>query len=422
MWHALAPNLELRATHLETPHLPRHGGGKARCGVSASGIEDIGGLGKRGLRLLHRTARQAHALAGITGGLDDLPRRVTLGEHIRHAGTVRAHEALERAHALLHANELLRVKIDGVAVVTKPRGEVIDVVERALEGVRKHGKRVVETRGIPQSRDRGGERVHGPRVTRDRLARTLACAEKGLGVLRSRQRLLELLELTLLRVYLFNAPELEGSLLEPLRTGTRELVDALVLRASVSCGGERLAIGGERRGNALPRPRVEHLGVRGGGKQALVLVLATEVDRRAHLLRELRHAGHAPVDLDATAARGLNAAPHDVAVDVIRPEVDAPFDEQVVITFANGAGVRALAHEQLAGAEQRSLARTRLTREHGEARGGHERRIADECHALDVELVNHRMGPPLAPAPSLLLLPHLAIEHARHRVIEPTRV
>ena len=78
-----------------------------------------------------------------------------------------------------------------------------------------------------------------------------------------------------------------------------------------------------------------------------------------------------------------------MTVDVIGTEVDAPLDEQVVITLANGAGIRALAHKQLAGAEQRGLARTRLAREHGEARGGHERRVADECHALDVELVNH---------------------------------
>ena len=101
-------------------------------------------------------------------------------------------------------------------------------------------------------------------------------------------------------------------------------------------------------------------------------------------------------------------------------ELQAHFEP--VLNEEDEQKLNALAHEQLAGAEQRSLARTRLTREHGEARGGHERRIADECHALDVELVNHRMGPPLAPAPSLLLLPHLAIEHARHRVIEPTRV
>ena len=126
----------------------------------------------------------------------------------------------------------------------------------------------------------------------------------------------------------------------------------------------------------------------------------------------------------------LDATPDDVAVRVVGSQVDVSLHEQVVIALAHRSRVCPLAHEQLEGGKQRRLAGTRLAREHGETGGGTDRRVTDEGHALDVELVDHGWLPPWHMAAAarggrdrlLLLLAHLPVEDARHRVIEPAGV
>ena len=204
-----------------------------------------------------------------------------------------------------------------------------------------------------------------------------------------RQGLLELLELPLLWVDLVDAPELEGRLLEALGTRLRKLMHARKLLGGIAGLPQRRSVALQSRRRRLSGPGVEHRGVRRHGEQALVLVLAAEVDRGTHLPGQLAHARHAAVNLHAAAATRLHAPAHHVAFIVIRAQVDAPLHKQVVVALADGARVGALAYQELQGTEQGRLTGARLTRQHREAGCGLDGRVADQGDALNVELVNH---------------------------------
>jgi hypothetical protein len=132
-------------------------------------------------------------------------------------------------------------------------------------------------------------------------------------VLDARKLGLELLELTWTGVDLVHAPRDEGRLVELLARRTAALAHALELRSRLGRCGKRVLIRRERIARGRARPGVEHLDVRPRVKEALVLVLAAEVDRRAHLGRELAHARHAAVKLHAAPpVRGHAPTDHHV--------------------------------------------------------------------------------------------------------------
>ena len=204
-----------------------------------------------------------------------------------------------------------------------------------------------------------------------------------------RERLLELLVLTLPQAHLVDATQDEGSLVEALVGTAAHLADALELCGGGPGVGKAVLVGRERYGCGLARPGVQELDVRGDLHQALVLVLAAEVYRRAHALGQLAHGGHAPIDLDAPAAFGLDPASHHHALGIRRGEEDAALDNQPIGTLSHGTRVRALAHQELYGREERGLARPRLPRQHGESWRGGYGRVTDEGDVLHVQLVDH---------------------------------
>ena len=93
-------------------------------------------------------------------------------------------------------------------------------------------------------------------------------------MLGARQVGLKLLELALLGVYLIDAPKDELGLGEPLARGTAHLADTLELVCGLACGLIGGNIGLTRPGRLLAHPGIEHLDVRLGRKQSLVLVLS----------------------------------------------------------------------------------------------------------------------------------------------------
>ena len=131
------------------------------------------------------------------------------------------------------------------------------------------------------------------------------------------------------------------------------------------------------------------------GEQALVLMLAAQVDRRADARREFADRGHGTVNLHAAAPGHLHATTHDTPVGIAVPEVEATLHRERIGTLAHRARIRALAHQELDGREQSGLARAGLAGEHRETGGGRrDGRLADEGDILDAKLVDHRPALP----------------------------
>ena len=162
-----------------------------------------------------------------------------------------------------------------------------------------------------------------------------------------------------------------------------------VLRVLEGCG-----VGGLRFGDRVVRPFVEHGAVVGRLHEALVLVLAAQVDRSAHRGGELFDAGDRTVDAHAAAAVGAHRAFRHAAFRLLLfpaagKREEAAFDAQAVGALPHHAGVGPVAAEQLERPEQGRLAGARFARDHREPAGGRERGVADERDILYMQLVDH---------------------------------
>ena len=419
---ALLRDLELGRPHLEKRHLLGDRRRQPGRGLGAHGIERVGRLGERGLATLELLGGAALELAAVARSGNHLAGALAALQDVRHARAVGAHEALELCHALLQTLELLGVKVQAARVAAQLRGDVLDVYERALEGARPLSERGVVARRVLERAHGVAQRVTGTALAGYELARPCGSLHEGLAVLHARELGLELLELALARVNLVYAPQHEGGLVEPLPRGAAHLAHALELCRRLPRGVERHLVDLQGLGRSGADPRVEHVDVRLDGEQALVLVLAAEVDGGPHARRELAHARHAPVKLHAPAAVGAHAPAHDRSVFVVAAQEETSLHLEGVRALAHHSGVRALPHQQLDGGEQRRLARARLSREHGEAGGGLDGGVPNERDVARAKLVDHAATPSLAPqARPRPWLDALTCPPARRRRGRPSR-
>ena len=125
------------------------------------------------------------------------------------------------------------------------------------------------------------------------------------------------------------------------------------------------------------------------GEQALVLVLAAEVHRRAHAPGELAHARHVPVHVHAAAAVRAHAPAHHGAVLVVARKEEPALDLERGRPLADHARVGALAHEELDRREQRGLSRARLAGEDVQSRSRLDVRALDDRYVFYVQLPEH---------------------------------
>ena len=387
-------DLQLGAPHLEKRHLLGDGLRQAGRPRAAHGVEGVRSDDKGLLAAPYLLGGTALQLAAVARGGHDLARLVAATEHVSHARPVRPAQPLERGEARLKPVELLWVKVHLVRVVAKLGGHVPDVDQRALERLRPAGQPPVIARRVLERAHRLAERVAGTVVPGEKLAGARGGGHEGLTVLDARKLRLELLELSLARVDLVDAAQHEGGLVEPLARGASQLPHALQLGGRLVGIHERGAIGLQRVDRRGADPGVEQLHMGLDGEQALMLVLAAEVDRGTHALRELADARHVAVQLNAAASVGAHAAAHHGAVLVVPGKKQPPLDLERRCALAHHTGVGALAHQQLDRGEQRRLAGAGLARQHGEPGRRLDGGIADERDVTRVQLVDHRATRP----------------------------
>ena len=385
---------KLGAAHLQTRHLLRDGGGEGGGGFPTRCGQSAGRLRKRRLGRVARASRGVLALGRVVHQRHQVGRLLAFGQHIGHARAVCAQKALERRHALLLLRERLRVELHVVAVVARLAGHVLQHVARLAQRFGERAERgVVARRPVERGRGRvqGVERAALPRK---RLVRDVRGCGQSLGVLHAREVGRQLVVLALARTHRVDAREHEARLVELRRRRLARLAHPVKLGRRVRRLGKRLLVRLPRRRDRLARPRVEHPHMRRRLHKPLMLVLAAQIDRRRHRIRQLAHAGHAPVDAHARPSVGPHAAHrHQLGRGIGRIEplpVKPPRHHERVLAVAHGPFVGALAHEQFERGKQRRLARARLAREHGQPTRRLERRAPYERKVLNLDLVDHR--------------------------------
>ncbi len=125
------------------------------------------------------------------------------------------------------------------------------------------------------------------------------------------------------------------------------------------------------------------------GEQALVLVLATELNAGSDALRQLAHRRHGAVDLNASATARLYAAAHDRPICAFTRQEKATFHDKRISPFAHLSHIGALPRQELDRREQGRFASACLPRQYRKPRGGRERRVLYERDIMDMQLVYH---------------------------------
>ena len=172
-------------------------------------------------------------------------------------------------------------------------------------------------------------------------------ARERLGVLRTRQGFFEFLELTLLGIHLIDALERKSRLLETRALRPSRRRDPVKLIFSRASALQRFAIPLKCCGHRSTRPSVNHLDMRRGIEQPLMLMLAAEVDRRADRLRKLAHASQMPIEAHPAPTVCANPARCANALNVMRIAKNPPLDDGALSTLAHERRIRALAHQKL---------------------------------------------------------------------------
>ena len=193
----------------------------------------------------------------------------------------------------------------------------------------------------------------------------VGCGYQDLGMLRTRQQLLELLELTCLGIYLGNSLEGKTCFLDATPLRARGFLDTAKLLGSRTRCLKASTIAIERLERRAACPGIHHGDMVRRIEQALVLVLTAQVHHHAHALRKLTHAGNTAIDLHAAAALGRKATLHGETLGVVRAVEQASLDARQRLALTHRRRIGALAQNELERREQRGLAGTRLTGQDG---------------------------------------------------------
>ena len=255
-----------------------------------------------------------------------------------------AQQPLERRKALLRLRELRGIEIDRVSITPKLRRSVLKRDGGTREFVGELGELGIDAAHARKLRDRRIQCIERTALTGERLGGLVRTARKSLGMLKPRQALLKLLILTGLGINVANTLVGKAGLLKATPLRTARLLDARELSSRLLGGGEGRAIRLERGGDARARPRVDHIDVGRCVEQALVLMLAAQVDQRADPLGKLSNARHSTIHASAGATVGAHAALGHKALLVMRPREQAALDQGALAPLAHRGGIRALTH------------------------------------------------------------------------------
>lgn len=211
-------------------------------------------------------------------------------------------KAAQRPETLLCLRELGGVVVHLVAVTAQVGGGILHDDGGIGKGVGELGELGVHAPHTLQVEDGTVQRIERTTLARDGFLGVVGGSGQRFRVLGTGKGLLELLELTELGIHLAHALHDEPGLLNARSLGTRRRLDARELGGRgtgiMQRGSIRLECGRDGRG----APGIHHVNVALGIEQALVLVLAAEVDERPHAVGELAHAGDRAVDLHPAAA------------------------------------------------------------------------------------------------------------------------
>ena len=392
---------QLRTAHLEPRHLCGDRRSETGRRLAASSRKRLGGIGKAGLRLIHRAFGRSFAFSRVINQRNQLCGLGATSKHVFHARTVRAHQPLHRRHALLLFRQKIRIELYAVTIVTRFASDILQNISCLAQRFSIGSERFIEARRTFQRRNGRTQRIERAPVAGKRRMCSIRRRRERLRMFRARKLGGNLFVFAFLGVDRINLPQRETRFIQTRRRGLPCRTNALELCFGVLCLRKRFLIGSQRRSHILARPCIQHVQMLGRLHQALVLVLAAQVDGRSNCLRQLPHACHVPVQRDARTPVGGHAANGDNFAVLIRGAI--PFrnihaekparHRKGIGAFAYGRFVCTLAHQQLQRGKQRRLASTRLACEHGQAARGRKRRLADQRKVLYLDFIDHASCP-----------------------------
>ena len=309
---------------------------------------------------------------------------------------------MKRRHAFLSFLKRVAVELDRIAIRQRLAGHVLEHIARLAQRARQIREQLIVARCAFKRACRRIERIDGAPLTRKQFVGAVRRRHERFGVF----RLLETRGKLLVFPFVGNADridalESETGLVEPCRRRfaggfyTRKLVSGALCR--IECRN----IVGVSLANRVPRPSVEQGEMRCRTHEGLVLMLATQIERRRDKAGNFLRACHVAVDRRTRAAVDADAAANDrLAIFELGSfgdvgsivEEEAAFDRQAVRPFANCGFIGALANKELACRKKCRLSRSRFAGDRSEPARRGKGRVSNERHITDMDFVDHRIS------------------------------
>ena len=292
-----------RAAHFKARHHLRNSLGKARRHLATGGIERRRRFGKFPFCCLEGLDRHPLPLLRIVDEGDQLRRLLARSDNVGEPRTERAKEPLKRRHAFLSLLKRVAVELDRIAIRQRLAGHVLEHIARLAQRARQFRKRLVVRRRTFERACCRIERIDGAPLARKRFVGAVRCRNERFRVFRLLETRSELLVFPFVRnADRVDALEREAGLVEPRR---RRLASSFYARKLVSGALRRFEcqkVVGVSLANGILRPSVEQGEMRCGTHEGLMLMLATQIERRRDKASDFLRTCHVAVDRRTGAA------------------------------------------------------------------------------------------------------------------------
>ena len=301
-----------RAAHFKAGHHLRDSPGEARRHLATGHIEHRRRFGEFPLCCLEGLDRRPFPLLRVVDEGDQLRRLLSCGDNIGEARTECAKEPLKRRHAFLSLLKRVAVELDRIAIRQRLAGHVLEHIARLAQRARQISEQLIVARSAFECACRRIERIDGASLTRKRFVGAVRRRHERFGVF----RFLETRSKLLVFPFVGNADrvdalEREAGLVEPRR---RRLASSFYARKLVSGALRRFEcqkVVGVSLANGILRPSVEQGKMRCGAHEGLMLMLATQIERRRDKAGDFLRTCHVAVDRRTRASVDADAAAND---------------------------------------------------------------------------------------------------------------
>ena len=251
-------------------------------------------------------------------------------------------------------------------------------------------KRRVHLLHVFELHDGAVQRRHRAAIPRKTPIGRIRRLSQGLCVLDTRKLTPDFFVFLNRRAHFVYALHDETGLFQLGRACTGSLLHTLELGLRLGRDGEGALIRSKRSGHVLSRPRIKHGKMARCFEQALVLMLAAQVDRRSDAGGKLADRGHGTVYGNAAASvRTHLPNGHMTVGGVFATQEEPALNRGCRFPLADRCCIGAFAHQEFYGREKRCFARARFARDDGKPRRRSERSIANQSDVFDMKLVKH---------------------------------